>query len=473
MNILNSEMKRTFSVRLFPTKEQKEILKELQIRCARLWNKANYILRQHFFKTGEILSYETVFHLVKDSQEYKALPSDIAQVLLKKLSESWSSFKELKKLQEKGKLPEHIKKVSPPKYYKDRKENKTIPMNMIPILNPRSYSLGDFFFSFTLPKDLKKKYSIKKRLTILATYTIPYENFKLTRAEIVRRNGKWYVHVSIDVEQSKKSIRGKNYASIDLGARNLIVLAIYDREKKLIRVYQFKSKELWKEYKYWDKKIAKYQSKLSKSGHKGKSVKLRKLYEKRKKRIMNAMRGMGNKIVELLQKYEVKEVFVGDLTGIRNAKDYGRKVNKLLHNFWIRRQIEQILKDKLEEAGIGFVPIPEGYTSKVCFNCEKKVKRDYNHYVICSKCGRLHGDTNGAVNILRRKLGNVEWKRIREVHLVWKFKRTNRWVFRYLRIYKKDKDKLLVRGWANNPPVRVRLSPYSPKSSLAPSVRGG
>jgi len=465
-------MKRTFSVRLFPTREQKEILRELQLRCAKLWNKANYILRQHFFSAGEVLSYKEICGLMQNEPEYKALPTDIGQEVLKKLIEAWESFKELKKLQEKGKLPEHIKKVSPPRYYKDREKNKTLPMQIIPIKASRSYSLGDFFFSFVIPKDLKEKYSVKRRLTILATYKIPYKDFKFGRAEIVKRNGKWYVHISVEVEKPEKVFEGKNYASIDLGARNLIVLAIYDKDKKLIRVYQFKSKELWKEYKYWDRKIAKYQSKLSKSGHKGKSVKLRKLYEKRKKRIMSAIRGMGNKIVKLLQRYEVKEVFVGDLTGIRNGKDYGRKINKLLHNFWIRRQIEQVLKDKLEEAGIGFVPIPEGYTSKVCFNCEKKVKRDYNHYVICSECGRLHGDTNGAVNILRKKLGNVEWKRIREVHMIWNFKRTNRWVFRYLRVYKKDKDKLLVRGRVNNPPVRVAKS-YSPKSSLAPSVRGG
>ncbi len=97
-------------------------------------------------------------------------------------------------------------------------------MDVISILSPRSYSLGDFFFSFTLPKDLKKKYSIKKRLTILATYTIPYKNFKLGRAEIVRKNGKWYVHVSAQVEKPQESLKGKNYANIDLGARNLIVL---------------------------------------------------------------------------------------------------------------------------------------------------------------------------------------------------------------------------------------------------------
>ncbi len=468
-------MKRTFSVRLFPTREQKEILRELQLRCAKLWNKANYILRQHFFKTGQIIPYEKLFHLVKNSEEYKSLPSDIAQALLKKLSESWNSFSKLKKLQERGNLPKHIKKVSPPKYYKDREENKTLPMNVIPILNPRSYSLGDFFFSFAIPKDLKEKYSVKKRLTILATYKIPYENFKLTRAEIVRKNGKWYVHVSAQVKETKKTTKRKNYASIDLGIRNLIVLAIYDEERKQIRVYQFKSKELWKEFKYWNRRIANYQSKLVKSGHKGSSTKLRKLYEKRNRRIINAIRSMGNRIVELLKGYEVKEVFIGDLTGIRNEKDYGKKVNKLLHNFWVRRKIEQILKDKLEEAGIGLVPIPENNTSKVCFNCKEGVKRPRQHFVVCEKCGKVHSDTNGAINILLKglKREGLEWEKIREVHLIWKFKRTNKWVFKYLRVYKKDKDKLLVRGRVNNPPVRVALVSYSPKSSSAPSVRGG
>jgi len=187
---------------------------------------------------------------------------------------------------------------------------------------------------------------------------------------------------------------------------------------------------------------------------------------------------MANKIVQILERYGVKEVFVGDLIGIRNGKDYGKELNKLLHNFWIRKQILEILSYKLEEAGIGLIPIPEAYTSKVCFNCKLEVKRPKQHFVVCQKCGKLHSDTNGAINILKRglKLKNLEWKKIREVHLIWRFKRTNRWIFRFLRIYKKDKYKPLVRGRVNNPPVVVATpfwSGYCPKSSLASPMRGG
>ncbi|RTZ68661.1 MAG: hypothetical protein DSZ30_03830, partial [Aquificaceae bacterium] len=313
-----------------------------------------------------------------------------------------------------------------------------------------------------------------KRLEILATYKIPYQSYKLKRAEIINKNGKWYVHILVEIPKAEvNNNQRSNYASIDLGIRNLITLAVYDSKKKLIRVYQFKAKELLKEWKYWSRRIVKYQSELAKSGYKGSSLKLRKLYEKRKKRLKVAIQQMANKIVQILERYGVKEVFVGDLMGIRNGKDYGKELNKLLHNFWIRKQILEILSYKLEEAGIGLIPIPEAYTSKVCFNCELEVKRPKQHFVVCQKCGKLHSDTNGVINILKRglKLKNLEWKKIREEHLIWKFKRTNRWIFRFLRIYKKDKDKLLVRGRVNNPPVRVASNGYSPKSS--PTLRCG
>jgi hypothetical protein len=72
-------LKRTLKVRLYPTGWQKQALRELQIRCAKLWNRANYLIRQEYFKNGKILSYETVYNLVRNSSDYKALPHNSTQ----------------------------------------------------------------------------------------------------------------------------------------------------------------------------------------------------------------------------------------------------------------------------------------------------------------------------------------------------------------------------------------------------------
>ena len=91
---------------------------------------------------------------------------------------------------------------------------------------------------------------------------------------------------------------------------------------------------------------------------------------------------MLNRVVNVCVSREVKTVFVGDLTGIREDKDFG-KLNILLHNFWIRDYTLKRLKEKLSEAGIGVKPIPESYTSSKCFKCGKSVKRHHQHYVVC------------------------------------------------------------------------------------------
>ncbi|HIC99880.1 MAG TPA: hypothetical protein EYP05_00870, partial [Piscirickettsiaceae bacterium] len=315
-----------------------------------------------------IYNYNTLCKLLKDTKDYKALPSDIAQEVLKKLSEDWKSFKQLKELQKKGELPPHIEKVSPPKYKKNRKLNKTIPMNIL-IKSNRSYKLTDYGFEFTTPKDLSNK-----RLFILAKYNIPYKQYSLKRAEIINKNGKWYAYISIEIPENQNKRDRRNYASVDFGVRNLITVAIYREKQEKVNIYQFKSKELWKEFKYCDRKIEKYQSKINKQGI-YKTKRLKRLYERREKRIKQAINSMVNKLIELLNRYNVETLYIGDLTGIRDNIDYGKYLNKLLHNFWIRDKVQTQIEYKAKAEGIEIVSIPEYYTSSKCIVCNSKTER--------------------------------------------------------------------------------------------------
>jgi len=444
-------MKRIIKVRLYPTKEQRDVLKELQIRCSKLYNYANYLTRQNYFKTGTIYNYDTLCKLLKNTEDYKALPSDIAQEILKKLSEDWKSFKKLKQLENKGKLPPHIKKVSPPRYKKNRKLNKTIPMSIL-IKSSRSYKLTDFGFKFTMPKDLSDK-----RLFILAKYNIPYKQYSLKRAEIINKNGKWYTYISIEIPENQNKKNRLNYASIDFGARNLITVAIYRDKQGIVNVYQFKSKELWKEFKYWDRKISNYRSQINKQGiHKTK--KLKRLYEKREKRIRQAINSMTNRLIQLLNRYSVKTLYIGDLTGIRDSIDYGAYLNKLLHNFWIRYKIQTEIKYKAEVEGIEVISIPEHYTSSKCVVCNSKTERQKRSVVICKECKtKIHSDTLGALNILIRGMEKqINIKAINEIHFGFRYRQINRWIFVYKRYYEQTTNK----EWTGYQPAFRLINAY-------------
>ncbi|WP_411376627.1 RNA-guided endonuclease InsQ/TnpB family protein [Desulfurobacterium thermolithotrophum] len=413
-------MKRIVKIRLYPTKEEKQKLRELQLRCSYLYNRVNYVLRQQYFSFGKVKVTDGIlYNLAKDLPEYKTLPSDIAQEVLKKLSEDWKSFLKLKKLQKSGKLPLHIKKVSPPKYKKDRKKKQTLPMNIY-IKTDRSYRLGNYSFELTVPKDLNSR-----RLKVRAKYSIPYENVKsFGRAEIFSRASEWWCYVTVNLQQPEKRPAGERLAGIDFGIRNFLTLAV--ETDKGLEVFQFKSRELVKDYKRWNKKIAKYQSILNKNGAKT-SKRLQKLYVKRDRRLKQSINSMLNKVVDICVSRGIKKVYIGDLTGIRENKDFG-KLNVLLHNFWIRDYTFKRLKEKLSEAGIGVEPIPEHYTSSRCFKCGNPIKRPHQHYVVCENCGRLNADLNGSINILKRGGKNLSLENVSLYQFKWIRVRVNSFI---------------------------------------------
>ncbi|WP_411376600.1 RNA-guided endonuclease InsQ/TnpB family protein [Desulfurobacterium thermolithotrophum] len=278
-------MKRIVKIRLYPKKEEKQKLRELQLRCSYLYNRVNYILRQQYFSFRKLKVTDGIlYNLAKDLPEYKTLPSDIAQEVLKKLSEDWKSFLKLKKLQKSGKLPPHIKKVSPPKYKKDRKKKQTLPMNIY-IKTDRSYRLGNFSFELTVPKDIRRK-----RLKVRAKYSVPYKNVKsFGRAEIFYKAGEWWCYVFVNLQNFETKPVGEKTAGIDFGIRNFLTLVV--ETDKGIEVFQFKSRELIKDYKRWNRKIAKYQSILNRSGAYT-SKRLQKLYVKRDRRLKQSINSM-------------------------------------------------------------------------------------------------------------------------------------------------------------------------------------
>nr|MCR5852212.1 hypothetical protein [Methanophagales archaeon] len=57
-----------------------------------LYNEANYIVRQEFFKTKRWIRYSKLDKRLKKSENYRALPAQTAQQILRALERNWKSF---------------------------------------------------------------------------------------------------------------------------------------------------------------------------------------------------------------------------------------------------------------------------------------------------------------------------------------------------------------------------------------------
>ncbi|MEQ8996069.1 MAG: hypothetical protein RID53_06120, partial [Coleofasciculus sp. B1-GNL1-01] len=91
---------------------------KLAFKSKNLYNFSNYLCRQHFFETGNRYTLPTLYHLVKDSESYRAMPTKVSKQIIKKLVETWFSFVEAKK--DWSKHPEKYKSEPRLPRYKDK-----------------------------------------------------------------------------------------------------------------------------------------------------------------------------------------------------------------------------------------------------------------------------------------------------------------------------------------------------------------
>ena len=99
------------------SKEDYKNLRELCHIAKNLTNEAIYNVRQYYFKESNYLNYEKNYALLKTSENYKTLNSNMAQQILKEVDGMFQSFFGLIKLAKKGrysfkdtKLPKYLPK---------------------------------------------------------------------------------------------------------------------------------------------------------------------------------------------------------------------------------------------------------------------------------------------------------------------------------------------------------------------------
>jgi putative transposase len=397
-------------VRLLPSGSQGRKLGRLASISAKLWNEVNYERRQQFFQQQRV-DLEGTWD--KYYEKYKGILGVNAQAVLRKNNEAWNSFFSLLKLKKEGKLPSHMKRVGPPRYWKDRESKER---KLILVVRQDRYIVDEQNHRLVL-KDFGLEIEFAGRLRW---------HGKQGRLEIRHdeARGAWYASMPVEVgvettrngNRSKHIVRGERKsiriagprddgaAAVDLGI-NILASAVTSTGAWLL----YRGSRAKEDFFYLTKRIAEAQSKADEARKGGDNGKFRRLNRRRRRlfrklvgRVAHLYWNLANHMVRGLWELGVSRIYLGYPHDI--ARDNG---NKLTSNLWTYRKLMDAIELKAQEYGIRVYEVEEHNTSNHCAIHGVEVARGPRGVVKCPLGHKLHSDLNGALNILRRGTGSI------------------------------------------------------------------
>lgn len=374
------KVKRTEQVRIKPDKG----ISHLCHLSKNLYNEANYIVRQTFFETGKWVRYgELNRRLHGESENYRSLPAQTAQQILKLLDKSWLSF--FRAIKEWKKHPEKFKARPRIPGYK-RKDGEHIL-----ILTSQQCRIKGGEVKF--PKLLGM--TVKTRL----------DGVSLREVRVVPQGVGYMVEIVYEKEVADRAEREpERIAGIDLGVRNLVTIANNIGEKPIVvrggiarSVNQFCNKEL-----------ARVQSIYAKQGIKT-GAKERKLYDKRNRKIKDHLHKVSRFVVDYCEERGIDTVVIGYNEDWKQKVGMGKRSNQGFVEIPFGTLVKQI-RYKAEEAGIRVVLQEESHTSKCSFldnepveHHEEYLGKRFRRGLFRSARGEvINADVQGALNIIKK-----------------------------------------------------------------------
>ena len=363
-----------------------------------LYNQALYIVKKELTENNNWLWYNDLNKIMKTTINlegninYNLLKAQVSQQCLKQLETNIKSYirsvKDWSKNQSKYKNTPCF-----PKYKKDE-------TNLLVYTNQACTIKKDGFIH------LSKK--IKIHIPQFEKYYDKIKNFQQVRI-IPLLDKSFKIEIVYECkEELNPNLNYDLYSSIDLGVNNLVTMVLPDNNPMLFNGKQVKSKN-----QYFNKTISKLKSKLPKGKHK--SNRINRLWVKRDNYLNDFFHKLTRCIVRTLVKQEVGNIVVGYNRGWKDSIQISSRNNQTFVSIPYYKMLN-MLKYKCELVGINVIVNEESYTSKcdslVLESVEKhesylgkRVKRG----LFQSSVGKLlNADVNGALNILRKVVGDSE-----------------------------------------------------------------
>lgn len=376
-------MKRTERIWLKPSDE----LSGLCHVSKNLYNEANYLVRQELFKTGKWVRYNNLAFQLKTSENYKELPAQTAQQLLKTLDRNWKSF--FQSIKEWKKHPEKF--LECPRFPRYKKKD------------------GEFMLIFT-----NQQARIENGLLVLpkkarsAIGKIKVRISSLKEARIIPRAVGYVLELVYEKEIDVPDRDKKRIASIDLGIRNLVTV-VNNIGVQPIVVKGGVAKSM---NQYFNKEKSRLQSVYDKQGIES-GMKLRRLLDKREKKMHDYLHKVSKSIVDYLVENDIGRLIIGHNDNWKQQCNIGRRNNQNFVSIPFYK-LTHMLGYKCEEKGIAVDLKDESHTSKCSFfddepvgHHEKYVGKRNRGLFRTAKGYIVNADVNGGFNIMKKAVSNA------------------------------------------------------------------
>ena len=380
------------------SKEDYITIRELCHTAKNLANEAIYNVRQYYFTEGEFLKYEKNYTLLKNSPNYKALNSNMAQQILKEVDGSFQSFFGLLKLVKQGKyaftdckLPHYLPKDGYTTLiigFVRLKGNQLI----LPFSN--SFKKTHKSVEITIPPILLDK-------TIKEIRIIPKANARFFEIQ--------YIY---EAECIQRNLNTNNALALDLGINNLVTAVSNSGQSFIIDGKRLKSINQW-----FNKENARLQSIKDKQHFSRKPTNRQKAVARnRNNKVNDYMNKTARRVIDYCIINNIGTLVVGYNETFQHNSHIGKQNNQNFVNIpygQLRNKLEYLCK--LND--IVFVKQEESYTSKSSFwdrddlpvyNADNPKEypfsgRRLHRGLYKTASGKtINADVNGALNIMRK-----------------------------------------------------------------------
>lgn len=357
------------------------------LKSKNLYNYANYIVRQEFINNDNWIRYNQLFHLVKTSEPYIDIGSNVGQGTLRILDREWKSFFVM--IKDWSKCPQkYLGKPKLPKYLnKDGRFVLSLDNNKVKLKN------GYIYFAWKPFKRFNNQFKTNAKEKILQCRFVP-------------RGSHYVMEIIYLIRVPDATDIIEQVASIDVGVDNFVTMVNNIGVQPIV----IKGGIIKSINQYYNKKKSKIQSKLRIVNKRGWSKSLQKLTDKRYEMIKYQMHCISKYIIDWCVLYGIDTLIVGH-------NDNWKQDNKGMQNFtYIPYDLFlKMLSYKCENNGIKFILCEESYTSGTSFiDNEKPTKKNYNKNrrihrgLFVSNNGiKINADVNGAYQIMKKVIPNA------------------------------------------------------------------